>query len=577
MVSDATGRRGPDSGAAAHRAARRRGGWPRRAAGPSAAGPATSAGLIDPLDGTTNFRGASRTGASASPCTTPPAPRWGWCTTPAATSCFHATRGAGARLGDRPLRIDGPVPPLDEALVGTGSTTCRRARRQATRVAACCRGCANVRRFGSAALDLAWLAAGRLDAYYETGLNPWDWEAGALLVAEAGGRVECIAAPAGRTAVVIARASARCSTPWRPMSSEAAPAAGVSGEIDLLRTAAIVMMVVYHAAGTFDSLAVISPVDPFTEAGGHFRWLRVDVPGRDGHGDRRHQPAGRARGLAGWVLYRRHARRALTVLGAALLVSIATLVALGGRPRALRHLHCIGVAMLVLPLLMRLRHLLLPWRHSPSGRASSSPTARRARTRGCCPSACPAPAAAGVDWYPLLPWLAPALVGLWLGLVLYRAACAGRGAGASAGARVGLTGRGRRPSRAADLPGAPTAADAAGGAGALAAASRSTPAASDPPLGGALGELDRHAPVLDDTRPAGGRASAASGERMPNCVQITLRTQGDRPRRRSAAHRRTAEGVDDLQRSTLGGLGERRPPPAHPAPSSVVGFTGITS
>jgi myo-inositol-1(or 4)-monophosphatase len=47
-----------------------------------------------------------------------------------------------------------------------------------------------VRRFGAAALDLAWLAAGRLDGFYESSLNPWDWAAGDLLVREAGGVVQ---------------------------------------------------------------------------------------------------------------------------------------------------------------------------------------------------------------------------------------------------------------------------------------------------------------------------------------------------------------------------------------------------
>jgi len=51
----------------------------------------------------------------------------------------------------------------------------------------------DIRRAGSAALDLAWLAAGRLDGYYERGLNDWDWAAGSLLVREAGGTVEDLA------------------------------------------------------------------------------------------------------------------------------------------------------------------------------------------------------------------------------------------------------------------------------------------------------------------------------------------------------------------------------------------------
>jgi myo-inositol-1(or 4)-monophosphatase len=48
----------------------------------------------------------------------------------------------------------------------------------------------DIRRAGAAALDLAWVAAGRLDGYYERGLSPWDWAAGRLLVEEAGGAAE---------------------------------------------------------------------------------------------------------------------------------------------------------------------------------------------------------------------------------------------------------------------------------------------------------------------------------------------------------------------------------------------------
>jgi myo-inositol-1(or 4)-monophosphatase len=59
----------------------------------------------------------------------------------------------------------------------------------------------DLRRPGAAALDLAWLAAGRLDGYYERGLNPWDWAAGRLLVEEAGGAVtELEGEPAGLVA-----------------------------------------------------------------------------------------------------------------------------------------------------------------------------------------------------------------------------------------------------------------------------------------------------------------------------------------------------------------------------------------
>jgi myo-inositol-1(or 4)-monophosphatase len=103
---------------------------------------------------------------------------------------FAAERGAGATLAGEPIRVR-DAPPLAEALVATGFgyDPARRAR-QAEVAAALLPAVRDIRRAGSAALDLSWLAAGRLDAYYERGLSPWDWAAGSLLVREAGGAVE---------------------------------------------------------------------------------------------------------------------------------------------------------------------------------------------------------------------------------------------------------------------------------------------------------------------------------------------------------------------------------------------------
>ena len=103
---------------------------------------------------------------------------------------FAAERGEGATLAGVALAVrEGP--PLAQALVATGFgyDPDWRARQAevARRVLPAVR---DIRRAGSAALDLAWLAAGRLDAYYERGLNEWDWAAGSLLVREAGGVVE---------------------------------------------------------------------------------------------------------------------------------------------------------------------------------------------------------------------------------------------------------------------------------------------------------------------------------------------------------------------------------------------------
>lgn len=152
--------------------------------------------VVDPLDGTINYL-------------------WGvpqWCVSIAAADAegavagvvhdpsrgetFTAVRGGGARLGDRTLRV-APGRPLAEALVGTGFSY-RSAERavQAARLERVLPRVRDVRRFGSAALDLAWVAAGRLDGYYETGLNPWDRAAGELIAREAGARVRDLE-PAG--------------------------------------------------------------------------------------------------------------------------------------------------------------------------------------------------------------------------------------------------------------------------------------------------------------------------------------------------------------------------------------------
>jgi myo-inositol-1(or 4)-monophosphatase len=103
---------------------------------------------------------------------------------------FAAERGAGATLSGEPIRLREP-PPLSQALVATGFGYDPAQRgEQAETVRRVLPAVRDIRRAGSAALDLAWLAAGRLDAYYERGLNLWDWAAGSLLVREAGGIVD---------------------------------------------------------------------------------------------------------------------------------------------------------------------------------------------------------------------------------------------------------------------------------------------------------------------------------------------------------------------------------------------------
>jgi uncharacterized membrane protein len=208
------------------------------------------------------------------------------------------------------------------------------------------------------------------------------------------------------------------------------PSPGATGrlwEIDLLRSAAIAMMVAYHAAWDVDFLAVSSPVDPF---GGGWRALQVACGSTflavSGITLAVMNARGRERGLSGLRLYRRHASRAATVLAAALLVSVATFVALGDAYVRFGILHCIGAAMLICPLLIRLRLLLLPLAGAVLWAGLALAQADRRDAPWLLPVGVPQTGGAGVDWYPLLPWLAPALLGLWLGQVLYPRGARGR-------------------------------------------------------------------------------------------------------------------------------------------------------
>jgi myo-inositol-1(or 4)-monophosphatase len=102
---------------------------------------------------------------------------------------FAALRGGGATLDGNPLAVRGGDR-LETALVATGfAYDPARRERQAEVVRKVLPSVRDIRRSGAAALDLAWVAAGRLDGYYERGLNRWDWAAGRLLVEEAGGAV----------------------------------------------------------------------------------------------------------------------------------------------------------------------------------------------------------------------------------------------------------------------------------------------------------------------------------------------------------------------------------------------------
>jgi myo-inositol-1(or 4)-monophosphatase len=153
--------------------------------------------IIDPLDGTTNFiHGFPQYAVSIAMA------HKGVLThavvyDPTSNELFTASKGAGAFLNDKRIRVSKRVK-LDEALIGTGFPyrvfdhvdAYLEIFKEVTRRAA------GVRRPGAASLDLAYVACGRLDGFWEFGLSPWDMAAGALLITEAGGLVADLAGDA---------------------------------------------------------------------------------------------------------------------------------------------------------------------------------------------------------------------------------------------------------------------------------------------------------------------------------------------------------------------------------------------
>jgi myo-inositol-1(or 4)-monophosphatase len=146
--------------------------------------------IVDPLDGTTNFLhgvphfcisiGLERAGEIVA----------GVVFDPIKDELFWAEKGQGAYLNDRRIRVSSRRQ-LNTALVATGTPYGMTAKRKEylRQLDAVMAKVAAVRRFGAAALDLAYVAAGRYDGFWEFGLSPWDVAAGLLLVREAGGYV----------------------------------------------------------------------------------------------------------------------------------------------------------------------------------------------------------------------------------------------------------------------------------------------------------------------------------------------------------------------------------------------------
>jgi myo-inositol-1(or 4)-monophosphatase len=146
--------------------------------------------IIDPLDGTTNFLHGLPIYAVSIGLVYRGVVQQGVVFDPARNDMFYASRGRGAFLNDRRLRVSKRIR-LAECLIGTGFPFRRgdNFQRYLQMFQTVMQHCAGVRRPGAAALDLCYVAAGWYDGFFETGLSPWDVAAGSLMVTEAGGLI----------------------------------------------------------------------------------------------------------------------------------------------------------------------------------------------------------------------------------------------------------------------------------------------------------------------------------------------------------------------------------------------------
>ena len=151
--------------------------------------------VVDPIDGTVNFLyGIPHYAISIAAVAGEPDPQ-SWralaavVVNPVTGELFTATAGGGAYLGAEKLAIRAPAP-LAESLIATGFAYSEKTRlEQGAAIARLLPRVRDIRRMGTASLDLCAVASGRVDAYFERTLSPWDHAAGALIATEAGARV----------------------------------------------------------------------------------------------------------------------------------------------------------------------------------------------------------------------------------------------------------------------------------------------------------------------------------------------------------------------------------------------------
>ena len=156
-----------------------------------ASGDSENVWIIDPLDGTTNFLHSFPMFSVSIALRQKGRMEHAVIYDPMRQELFTASRGDGAQLDGRKIRVSGRKG-LEGALIGTGfpyRANAKFMREYMSMFRAIAENTAGIRRAGSAALDLAYVAAGRLDGFWELGLGPWDMAAGSLIIREAGGLI----------------------------------------------------------------------------------------------------------------------------------------------------------------------------------------------------------------------------------------------------------------------------------------------------------------------------------------------------------------------------------------------------
>ncbi|MDQ4143786.1 MAG: inositol monophosphatase [Actinomycetota bacterium] len=160
--------------------------------------------IVDPLDGTVNYLFGIPVWGVSIAVQDEQGPLAGVVIDPTRDEVFSTLRGGGSKLNGRPIRVT-DADDLATSLVGTGFSYDSNTREmQAKRLVRVLPRVRDLRRAGSAAIDLAWLACGRLDGFFEAPMKVWDRAAGELLVSEAGGVVTPLEPPSGEDRGVVA-------------------------------------------------------------------------------------------------------------------------------------------------------------------------------------------------------------------------------------------------------------------------------------------------------------------------------------------------------------------------------------